>query len=70
MQTHYQNRQLASEDLKQEALEKYMEIYNKELLDKISELITENNQFLSPALNGLKEKFAGKLKASDSLLSI
>lgn len=70
LQTHYQNRQPISEDLKQVVLEKYMGIYNKELLDKISELITESNQFLSPALNGLKEKFAGKLKASVSLLYI
>ncbi len=70
LQTHYQNRQLASEDLKQEALEKHREIYNKELLDKIGELITENNQFLRPALNDLKEKFAEKLKSSNSLLSL
>jgi adenylyl- and sulfurtransferase ThiI len=70
LQMYYQNRQPISEDLKQVVLEKYMGIYNKKLLNKISELITENNQFLKSALNGLKEKFAGKLKASYSLLSI
>jgi adenylyl- and sulfurtransferase ThiI len=70
LQMYYQNRQPISEDLKQVVLEKYMGIYNKKLLNKISELITENNQFLRSALNSLKEKFAGKLKASDSYISI
>lgn len=69
LQMHYQTQQPISEDLKQAVLEKYMGIYNKELLDKISELIMENNQFLGTALNGLKEKFTGKLKVSDSVIN-
>ncbi len=67
LQTHYQNRQLASEDLKQEAFEKHRGIYNKELSDKIGELITENNNFLIPALNDLKEAFVKKLNLSNEL---
>ncbi len=67
LQTRYQNRELASEDLKQEAFEKHREIYNKELSDKIGELLTENNQFLKPALNDLKETFVEKLKPSNEL---
>ncbi|MEP7231592.1 MAG: hypothetical protein ABI691_15125 [Ginsengibacter sp.] len=69
LQTNYQNRGLASEELKQQAYAEHEEIYNKELSDKIDELITDSNQFLKPALKDLKDKFVEKLKPSNSLSS-
>lgn len=69
LQNHYQNRSLSSEELKQQAYAEHEEIYGKELSDKIDELITEDNQFLKPALKDLKEKFVEKLKPSNSLPS-
>ncbi len=67
LQTQYQNRGLPSEELKQQAYAEHEEIYGKELSDKIDELITDNNQFLKPALKDLKEKFIEKLKPSNAL---
>lgn len=62
LETHYQGRELASNDLKQQAYTGHKKIFEKQLADKIEELLTEDNQFLRPALNELKERFVEKLK--------
>lgn len=66
LQTNYQNRGLASEELKQQAYAEHEEIYKKELSDKIDELVTDGNQFLKPVLKDTKDKFVEKLKPSNS----
>ena len=68
LETRYQNRELASNNLLQEAYKAHRKIFEKELADKIEELLTEENQFLRPALLELKERFVGKLK-TDVLLA-
>lgn len=62
LSTHYQNRELASNDLKQQAYQERQKIFQKELDDKVEELLTESNQFLRPALNDIKDKFIEKLQ--------
>ena len=66
LQTYYQNRGLASEELKQQAYAEHEKIYSKELSDKIDELVINGNQFLKPALRDIKDKFIEKLKPSNS----
>ncbi|GAC1590115.1 MAG: hypothetical protein NVS3B8_03890 [Chitinophagaceae bacterium] len=67
LDTRYQNRELASDDLKQQAYQEHQKIFEKELADKIGELLTEDNQFLRPALIELKESFVEKLKPDMSI---
>lgn len=62
LETHYQGRDLASNDLKQQAYIEHKEIFEKQLSDKMEELLTADNQFLRPALTELKERFIEKLK--------
>lgn len=62
LETHYQNRELASNDLKEQAYKEHRQLLEKQLADKIEGLLTENNQFLRPALIELKERFVAKLK--------
>ncbi len=62
LETHYQNRELASNDLKQQAYKEHRQLFEKELADKMEELLTNDNQFLRPALTELKERFIEKLK--------
>lgn len=63
LDTRYQNRELASIDLKEQAYKEHEQIFQRELSDKIEEIITKDNQFLRPALNDLKERFIEKLKS-------
>ena len=63
LETRYQNRELASNNLLQEGYQEHQKIFEKELADKIEKLLTEDNQFLRPALIELKERFVEKLKA-------
>ena len=69
LQSHYQNRGLASVELTQQAYREQEEIYRKELSDKIDELTAESYQFLKPALRDIKDKFVEKLKSSNSPLA-
>ncbi len=62
LQTRYQDRELSSDDLKEEAYRKQREIFEKELSEKMMELSGENNQFLHASLTGLKEKFVDRLR--------
>lgn len=62
LNTRYQNRELASNDLKLQALSEHQQIFQKELEDKIEEIITEENQYLKPALNDMKERFIEKMR--------
>lgn len=62
LETRYQNRHLASNDLLQKDYKEHQKIFEKELTDKIEELLTEDNQFLRPALIEMKERFVEKLK--------
>jgi flagellar motor switch protein FliG len=61
LETHYQNRYLGSPDLKTQAHREHREIFQKELSDKMKELIKEENEFLRPALDQLRDKFLQKL---------
>ncbi len=65
LQTNYQNRGLASEELKQQAYAEHEKIYSKELSDKMDEFVTDGNQSLNPALTDIKDKFIEKIKASN-----
>ena len=62
LSTRYQNRNLASSDLRLDAYPEHQRIFQNELEDKIEELLTEDNQYLRPALNDMKERFIEKLK--------
>lgn len=62
LNTKYQNQEPASIDLIQESYSKHYEIFKKELSEKMEEIITEDNRFLRPALEEIKEKYVGKLK--------
>lgn len=62
LNTRYQNHELASNDLKQQALSEHQQLFQKELEDKIEELLTVENQFLRPALSDMKERFMEKLR--------
>lgn len=61
LDTRYQNRELASDDLKQQAYKEHKKIFQEELSEKIEELLNESNQFLRPALNHIKDKLIEKL---------
>ena len=62
LNTRYQNRELASNDLKQQSLKEHQQIFRKEIEEKIEELLTGENQYLRPALSDLKERFLEKLR--------
>ncbi len=62
VETHYQNRELASNDLKHQAYKEHRQLFEKELANKMEELLIPNQQFLRPALTELKERFIEKLK--------
>ena len=64
LETRSQNRELASDDLMQEAYSEHRQIFGKELTEKMEELITEDNRFLRPSLEEIKEKYVDKLKPS------
>ncbi len=69
LETQYQNRELASNDLVKEGYSKHHQIFEKELTDKMEELLAKDNQFLRPALMDMKERFLEKLKSSASLVN-
>jgi hypothetical protein len=60
LETRYQNRQ-PEPDLKSQAYKEHQQIYQKELSDKMEELLTEKNQFLKTELSQLKDTFVAKL---------
>ncbi len=60
--TKYQNREPASNDLMQEGYSKHCQIFKKELSEKMEEIISEENKFLRPALEEIKEKYVEELK--------
>ena len=62
LNTRYQNRELASNDLKQQSLKEHQQIFKKEMEEKIDELLTDENQYLRPALSGMTERFLEKLR--------
>ena len=64
LETRSQNRELASDDLMQEAYSKHRQVLENELSEKMEELISEDNRFLRPALEEIREKYVGKLKPS------
>jgi polyhydroxyalkanoate synthesis regulator phasin len=65
LETRYQNREPVS-DLKRQAYKEHQQIYQKELSDKMEELLTEKNQFLKPELSQLKDTFVAKLDIDSS----
>jgi hypothetical protein len=60
LETRYQNRE-PEPDLKRQAYREHQQIYQKELSDKMEELLTEKNQFLKPELSQLRDTFVAKL---------
>jgi predicted Holliday junction resolvase-like endonuclease len=61
LQTSYQDRELSSDDLKEEAYRKQREVFEKELTKKIEELSSGEDQFLRSSLNKLKDDYVSKL---------
>ncbi|MDQ6761254.1 MAG: hypothetical protein M3015_01350 [Bacteroidota bacterium] len=64
LNTKYQNRKPAFDDLTKEAYSEHRQVLENELSEKIKELITEDNRFLRPSLEEIKEKYVDKLKPS------
>lgn len=60
LETHYQNREV-DEGLKQQAYSEHRRIFQKELSDKMEELISTENEFLRPALGQLTDRFLDQL---------
>jgi hypothetical protein len=65
LETRYQNRE-PEPDLKREGYREHQQIYQKELSDKMEELLTEKNQFLRPELSALRDTFLAKLDIDSS----
>ena len=61
LETRYQNRDLGSPDLKTQAYREHRQIFQKEMSDKMEELIKPGNEFLKPALGELRDRFLDKL---------
>ena len=62
LQTRYQDRELASNDLKNEAYDSHRQIFKNELLEKIETLVNKDNQFLRSSLDMIRESFVDKLR--------
>lgn len=62
LQTRYQDRELSSDDMKEEAYRKQRQVFEKELSEKMMELSGDSNQFLHASLTELKEKFVDRLR--------
>ena len=60
LETRYQNREV-DEGLKQQAYSEHRRIFQKELSDKMEELISTENEFLRPALGQLTDRFLDQL---------
>jgi hypothetical protein len=58
----YQNQEPAFLKLGHEAYRERQQIFEKELTEKIDQIITDENQFLRPALEELKNRFMEKLR--------
>lgn len=60
--TRYQDRELASAELKAEAFKSQREIFEKELMEKIEELSQEGDQSTRSSLEVVKDEFVKKLQ--------
>ncbi len=60
--TRYQDRELASAELKAEALKTQREVFEKELTEKLEELSQQGDQSTPSSLDAVKDKFVKKLQ--------
>jgi superoxide dismutase len=67
LKTKYQNREPASKDIKQEAYREHRQIFVKKLTEKMEAILADENRFLQPALNEIKEKYVQELQSSTAL---
>lgn len=66
LETRYQNRDPGSPDLKTQAYHEHRQIFQKELSDKMEELMRPGNELLKPALGELRDRFLDKLNIDDN----
>jgi GH35 family endo-1,4-beta-xylanase len=66
--TRYYDRELASAELKAEALKAQREIFEKELAEKIAELSPEDDESSRSSLEAVKDEYVGKLQSPNPLI--
>ncbi|GHB87616.1 hypothetical protein [Persicitalea jodogahamensis] len=64
--TRYQDRALASADLKVEALQAQRGIFEKELSEKVQEISQKSDDPVRPSLELLKNEYVEKLESTNS----